>query len=163
MKVSVHYLFSRRDLIGSKLISYGTRHLYPEFKNTPSHVAILVNDRWVHESTLDTGVRVMSYEKWLELNEEVAKVACPIEWEYEDIKNLFRSIQDKKYDWLGVIYLGLWMIPSKLFNVKIPEHNAWENPNKYFCSEVMGYMLNSNYDMKPPVEVLKELHGKNNI
>jgi hypothetical protein len=163
MKVSVYYLFSKKDLVGSKLISWGTKHLYPEFKNTPSHVAILVNNRWVHESTLESGVKVMSYEKWLELNHEVAKIPSSVEWEYEDIKNLFRSIKGKKYDWMGVLYLSVWMIFSKLFNVKIPEHNAWENPDRYFCSEVMGYMLNSNYDMKPPVAILKELCGKNNI
>ena len=161
MKVSVHYLFSRRDLIGSKTISWGTKHLYPEFKKTPSHVAILVNNRWVHESTLDSGIRVMSYEKWLNINDEVAKIACEKEWDYEYIKNLFRDIKDKKYDWAGIVYLGLWMVPSKLLNVSIPNKNLLECPDRYFCSEVMGYMLGSNYDMKAPVQILKELHGKN--
>jgi len=160
MKVSVHYLFSRRDLIGSKTIAWGTGHLYPEFKKTPSHVAILVNNRWVHESTLDSGIRVMSYEKWLEINDEVAKVDSQVEWDYEQIKVLFRAIKDKKYDWSGIIYLGLWMVPSKLFRSKVPENNILGSPDRYFCSEVMGYMLNANYDMKAPVQILKELHGK---
>ena len=161
MEVSVHYLFSRRDLIGSKTISWGTKHLYPEFKKTPSHVAILVNNRWVHESTLDSGIRVMSYEKWLDINDEVAKIACEREWEYASIKDLFKSLRGKKYDWAGIIYLGLWMVPSKLLHIAIPNNNILECPDRYFCSEVMGYMLGSNYDMKAPVQILKELHGKN--
>lgn len=160
MKVSVHYLFSRRDLIGSRTIAWGTSHLYSEFKNTPSHVAILVNNRWVHESTIDSGIRVMSYEKWLEVNDEVAKISSPEEWDYGRIKDLFCAIKDKKYDWMGIIYLGLWMVPSKLFKCKIPDNNALECSDKYFCSEVIGYMLNKNYDMKAPVQILKELHGK---
>ena len=160
MIVSVHYLFSRRDLIGSKTISWGTEHLYKAFEKTPSHVAILINNRWVHESTLDSGVRVMSYEKWLEVNEQVAKIPCEREWDYDIIKTLFRAIKDKKYDWAGIVYLGLWMVPSKLFGCKLPENNILENPDKYFCSEVMGYMLGGNYDMKAPVQILKELHGK---
>lgn len=135
--------------------------MYPEFKNTPSHVAILVNNRWVHESTLDSGIRVMSYERWLELNDEVTKITCEREWDYENIKTLFRNIKDKKYDYLGVAYLGLWMVPSKLLHIAIPNKNILECPNRYFCSEVMGYMLNDNYDMKAPVQILKELHGKN--
>lgn len=160
MFVTVHYLFSRRDLIGSKTIAWGTKHLYPEFDKTPSHVAILVNNRWVHESTLDSGIRVMSYEKWLEINEEVAKVPCKAEWDYELIKTLFRAIKDKKYDYLGIIYLGLWMVPSKLFHITIPNNNVLGDSDRYFCSEVVGYMHNKNYDMKAPVQILKELHGK---
>jgi hypothetical protein len=160
MKVSVHYLFSRRDLIGSKTISWGTEHLYKAFEKTPSHVAILINNRWVHESTLDSGVRVMSYEKWLEFNDQLAKIPFVRVWYYYIIKTLFIAIKDKKYDWAGIIYLGLWMVPSKLFGCKLPENNILENPDKYFCSEVMGYMLGGNYDMKAPVQILKELHGK---
>jgi len=161
MNVTVHYLFSRRNLIGSKTISWGTKHLYPEFEKTPSHVAILINNRWVHESTLESGVRVMSYPKWLEINEEVAKIESPEVWEYEYIKQIFWYVKNKKYDWMGIIYLGLWMIPSKLFGMRIPTKNKWETQDKYFCSEVMGRMLERNYDMRTPVDILKELHGQN--
>ena len=107
MKVKIHYLFSKNKKIGSSFISWGTTHLSNR-KNIPSHIALLVNERWVFESTLDTGIRVIPYKKWLEINEEVAKIACDlVKREYSEIKAIYKDIQNKKYDWLGVSFLGI--------------------------------------------------------
>lgn len=161
MKVKVHYLFSRNEKIGSKLISWGTAHLEPSVYNTPSHIAILVNNRWVHESTLDSGVRVISYEKWLEINEEVEKIACIKETrEYKEIKQIFKEIKDKDYDYFGVSYMGIHVASNKYFNTEIPETNKWENPDKYFCCEAVEKLTGiSSSSMKAPVQMMVELRG----
>ena len=157
MKVKVHYLFSRNKKIGSRLIAWGTKHL-TSIKTTPSHIAILVNERWVHESTLETGVRVISYKKWKEINEEVEKVPCIHKYrDYDEIKKIYQSIKDKKYDWSGVIYLGIFLALNKIFGVKIPEKNKWEKPNRYFCCEAVEKMTDLGpASMKAPVQILHE-------
>ena len=66
-KIKVHYLFSKNKKIGSKLIAWGTAHRC-DVDDVPSHVAILVEERWVYESTLSSGVRVIPYKKWKEIN-----------------------------------------------------------------------------------------------
>lgn len=159
MKVDVHYLFSRNKKIGSKLISWGTKHLQPEISDTPSHIAILINNRWVHESTLDSGVRVISYTKWLEINEEIDKIQCPIgPRDYSEIKTIFKEIKGNKYDYLGVTYLGISLGANKFLGTSIPETNKWESKDKYFCCEAVEKLtgLNST-SMKAPVQLMVEL------
>ena len=155
MNVTLHYLFSKNDKIGSKIIIYGTKHLETVL-DTPSHVAILVNNRWVFESTLETGVRRISYKKWLEINTEVAKIECPSERTLEEVLGLFRRIKDKKYDYLGVTYFGGCIALNKFFGMKVPKKNRLQSPNKYFCCEVMGELLGLDYQMRAPVQLMVE-------
>ena len=158
MKVKISILFSKNKKIDSKIIAYGTRHLDKNLSlegKITSHVALLVDNRWVHESTLESGIRVISYKKWLEINEEVANIYY-CDMEYSEVKNHFKQLKYKKYDWLGVIYLGLWIgIKLVLPFIKVPKTNAVENPSKYFCCEVAGELIGENLDMKSPIEVLR--------
>lgn len=158
MVVSVHALFSKNDLIGSRLISCGTKHLSPSINNTPSHTALLVNNRWVHESTGHSGVRVISYDKWKEINKEVDRVYL-FDKEYQEIADEYRKIKDKDYDYLGVVFLGICIFLS-LFRFKIPNKNPLENSNKYYCCEVLGYLTNEDYDMMAPNQILALLYKK---
>lgn len=155
MIVSVEALFSSNTKIGSRLIACGTSYLAPS-KPKVSHVAILVNGRWVHESTGHTGVHVISYDKWTNVHTERARIALP-DMEYQDLADTFRSILGKKYDYAGVIYLGLCIAANLIFGLKIPANNKWETPDKYFCLEVLGYLVNKDYDMMAPVQVLESL------
>lgn len=159
MKVKVHYLLSKNNKIGSRFIAWGTKHLTPEIKDTPSHIAVLINERWVHESTLETGVRVISYKKWLEINKEVAKVRCAQEYrEYNEIKEIYRSIQNKDYDWLGVLYLGIHVCLNKFFGKKLPKTNKWQKDNKYFCSEAAEKLTGiPSTGMETPTQFLRKL------
>ena len=81
--MKVYYVFSRSPKIGSKLIAWGTKFLVPEIKETPSHGAVLIDNRWVIESTLDSGFRVIHYSKWLEINEELFKFECTKNWTFK--------------------------------------------------------------------------------
>ena len=155
MEVSVHYLFSKNSLIGSKIISWGTSHLHntPE---TPSHIAVLINHRWVFESTMNSGIRILTYKKWLKINKEVAKIPGD-KREYVDIKKIFRAVKNKKYDKLGVAYLSYHIALNKFFKKEIPERNKWEDPNKYFCCEAVAKLTDNYYSMKAPVDIMVNL------
>lgn len=159
-KVSVDIVFSKNDKIGSKFISWGTSHLNKDlsFQNfNPSHVAILVDKRWIHESTLESGVRIIPYKKWLQINHQL-KIIHYSNVEYSVIKNSFKRLKNKKYDWLGVIYLSIWIgIKMILPTIKIPSVNKMECSKKYFCCEVIGELIKQNLDMKAPIEVLSLL------
>lgn len=157
MEVKVHYLFSKNKKIGSKIISWGTGFLQPQIKKVPSHVAVLVNNKWVFESTLETGVRRISYAKWLEINEEVEKVECTTMRTLEEVINYFRSIRDKKYDYQGVMYFSWRVMLFIALKLKMPTKNRFNRKNSYFCSEVIGKMTGIDCQMTAPVTLMLEL------
>jgi hypothetical protein len=153
MVVSVHAIFSKNSKIGSKLIACGTKHLASN--RTPvSHTALLINERWVHEST-GKGVKVRSYDVWITEHQEVARVQL-IDQEYQEVADHFRAIQDKKYDIPGVMYLAI-CIALNLIGKPIPKVNKWQSKNKYFCCEVLGYLTNEDYSMAAPIQILDKL------
>lgn len=154
MIVSVDVLFSTNEMIGSKLIRLGTKHLTKGIKDTPSHVALLINERWVHEAT-GSGVHIMSYPEWLKHQREVAKISLPSR-EYQEIADQFRKIKGKKYDYPGVIYLGLCIIPTFL-GLPLLQKNKLESKDKFFCCEVVGYLTGSYYGMSSPTQILEAL------
>lgn len=152
--MKIHYLFSKNQKIGSKIISRGTNFLVLGIEDTPSHAAILLNGRWVVESTLESGFRVIPYSQWLEINIEIEKIECNKEWTMQQIKELYRPLKTKKYDFLGVLYFGWRVLLQKLLNIKKPEHNRFNHTDKYFCCEVIGVMTRVSYEMTAPVELM---------
>ena len=156
--VTVHYLFSRSEKIGSKVIASTTKKLCPEIEKTPSHVAILINEKWVFESTLESGVNRMSYKKWKEKNEEVAKIKCTQDRTLEEVIGYFREIKDKKYDYMAIIYFSWRVILLHLLNLQIPAKNKLNNPNRFFCTEVVGKMTNIDCQMTAPVKLLNDIN-----
>jgi len=151
MIVTVHALFSHNNMIGSKIIAHGSAHLEPNMPKT-SHVAVLINERWVHESTGNNGVAVISYDKWKSIHKEVARVQLKSR-EYQEIADRYREIQKKDYDYLGVLYLGLCIIPTFL-GFKLLKRNMWQSKTRYFCCEVLGYLTGQDYSMCSPVQIL---------
>jgi hypothetical protein len=99
----------------------------------------------------------MGYKEWLKINNEVAKIRCTQTRYYEDIKAMFKSLKGRKYDWGGVIYLGLWLGINKVSGHPIPTNNAWHSDSKYFCCEIMAKMTQVDYQMTTPVAVMMEL------
>lgn len=157
MVVTLDALFSYSPKIGAKVIAHGTKHLAPSYPKT-SHVALLVNGRWVHESTGKAGVQVISYDAWAKLHTEVARVSIAAR-EYQEIADKYREIKSKKYDYLGVFYLGFHVFLS-YFGAKLPAKNIWESPKKYFCCEVLAYLTGKYYGMSAPVQILADLRKK---
>jgi len=66
--MKVDYLFSRNKKIGSKIISWASGLLIKDLEKVPSHVAILLDEHLVMESTLTTGVRAVPYSYWKKIN-----------------------------------------------------------------------------------------------
>jgi hypothetical protein len=142
-------------MIGSKVIANGSKHLAKDMPKT-SHIALLINDRWVHEAT-GHGVLICSYDLWKQRQTEVARIPLKSR-EYKEIADQFRSIKDKKYDYPGVFFLGLCIIPTFLGFKLRPKKNLWESKNKYFCCEVVGYLTGHYYGMSSPIQILKALN-----
>jgi hypothetical protein len=159
MIVTVHALFSHNDMIGSKIISKGSKHLAPDMPET-SHVSVLVNERWVHEAT-GAGVKIYSYDLWKTVHTEVGRVKLE-DRQYQEIADQFRLIKDKKYDYPGVFFLALCIVPTYFGLPLRPEKNLCESKDKFFCCEVLGFLTNMYYGMSAPVQIfskLKKIYG----
>ena len=160
MNITLHYLFSKNEKIGSKIIRWATKHLV-EAKDVPSHVALLVNERWVFESTLFTGIRVIPYKKWLEINSEVKKIKCREHREYTKLRAIYDRIKKKKYDWPGIIYFGWFLLLNKITGLPIPKVNKWQSESLYFCSEAIAEVLDMpDHGMKSPAEMMVDVAAK---
>lgn len=154
MIVSLDAIFSVNSKIGSKIIANGSAHLAPNCPKT-SHTALLVNKRWVHESTGHSGVAVLSVDNWSKQHTLVAQVSLAPR-EYQEIAGEFRRIQGRSYDYLGVFYLGIWIFLS-FFGATLPAKNMWQDKSKYFCCEALAAMTGHDYSMMAPVQILAKL------
>lgn len=157
MKVRVQYVFSKTKSPGSFLIRDLTQGLTDlEWNETPSHVSILIKERWIIEATPFGGVKVVPIEKWLESNIMIDRFDCQSVRNYKVVKQKFKSIKGKKYDFPGVIYFGLVIVINGLYSIIPMRDNKWQSDNKFFCSEVIGDLLEiENTDMTSPAQ-LKE-------
>lgn len=157
MNVKLYYLFSNNKKIGSKLISWGTSFLVPKMSSVPSHIALLINDKYVFESTMAQGVRVVFYKDWLSINNEVAKIQCKKDRTFEEIKSILKPLKNKSYDYLGVVYFGWRVFLNMLFKLKMPKINKLQSDKKYFCSEAVSTITGIDSQMLSPVELMLEL------
>lgn len=140
MVVSIEVVFSKNKKIGSWLIRFFTQRLTPvPFNNIPSHVALLINNRWVFESTLESGIRVIPYSEWLQKNEEMLNIPYS-KLEYSYLKEKLKPLKNKKYDVLGLVYFGYRLLLFHTIGLKPPTRNAAHISKKYFCSEVVGVL-----------------------
>lgn len=166
MKIS--YLFSRTDVPGSKLIAWASGLLIKDLEKVPSHVALLieldnVEEKLVIESVFNQGVRVVPYSAWRLYNEECYRIDSNI----KKLNNVFQVLTlmwGRKYDWLGIAYFSLCFIKYILFKSEFPEDNAWQNKDKFFCTEAVarlsGYKKSS---MVTPAKMCSDLLKRKNI
>lgn len=158
--MSIHYLFSSNNKIGSKAIAWGSS-LYPNhIKNLtngiPSHVAVLLNNEFVIESVLESGVRIVPYKKWREINKELYKIKEDVP-NYELVKDLLLEMWGKKYDWLGILYFAKCMFCHLVCKSELPQSNKWESENRFFCTEFAGRLSGHNYQMTTPAKMANDL------
>lgn len=50
---------------------------------------------------------------------------------------LLRKYEDAKYDYLGVIFLGLYLLVSRL-GLHVRARNLWNDRNAFFCTEFVS-------------------------
>lgn len=149
-------------MIGSYIIRFGS-YLVDDygftFNNTPSHVAILIDETYVIESVMSNGVRIIPYNKWLELNTEIMKIKAPSYVEHP--KDLMFEMWGKKYDKKGILYFALSILNYKLFKKEIPKLNKYEQEDAYFCTEFASRIYDGNTgSMRTPAQLMGLIYGK---
>lgn len=158
--MKVEYLFSRNKKIGSRLIAWAASYEKLPIKEIPSHCAILLDETWVIESTLFTGVRVAPYEKWKIINEELYRIPCvTASRDSKETLSLATSVWNKGYDWPGVLYFLFCYVQLILFKRSIPKENKWQKKRLYFCTEYMAKLTGLNFSMASPAKALVILLG----
>ena len=154
--MKVDYLFSRRDKWGSKLICWASRKEVGDMNHCPSHVAVLMNDKLVVESVFGKGVRIIPYNKWLELNEELYKIPCIQGYRSsKEITDELFHIWGKPYDWRGIMFFAWSFIRFMVFDKPMPKQNKWQRDSHFFCTEYAGRISGTDYSMTTPAKMLK--------
>jgi hypothetical protein len=102
----------------------------------------------------------MSIDKWKEQHTEASRVQLKSR-DYQEIADQYRCIMNRRYDYLGVFFLALCIIPTYV-GLPLPKKNMWQCPKKYFCCEVVGYLTGQDYSMAPPNLVLKSILTSDN-
>jgi len=150
----ISYLFSKRDKWGSKLIAWASAKLVSDLEVVPSHMAVLLDEHTVIESTLTTGVRMIPYTHWKKINEELYSIPCIHQHrDHLEVIETAYSLWGKKYDWGGIFYFGLCLLGRIYLNKKMPTVNKWQDKNKYFCNEFAGKLTGEDFSMKTPADV----------
>lgn len=152
----LEYLFSYNGKVGSKAISWGTKHQNKTQYKTPSHVAILINDFLVIESTMFTGVRLIPYDVWKKKNKIAYRVQCSHERTWGTVMNSVFKIWGKKYDYKGILFFAWALVKNKFFGVELPKKNKWESNNSYFCVEIIENITGESYEMTSPVGLMNK-------
>ena len=130
MKAGDIILFkAEKDLI-SMLIAWGTNSKY-------SHVAVCVSPDLdlAIEAITRGGVRARSINK-ISTAYDVYRVKQ--KYTYDQNKMIAYLIMqlNNKYDYLGVCYLGILKLISKIFRQVKNAANKWQKDRDYFCSEL---------------------------
>lgn len=155
----IKYLFTRNDLIGSKAISGASKYDFQETKETPSHFAIVFDDRWVFHSRMSQGVHVEPYYHFKKKNTVLCSLkreTCTMgEIECQLLQDqLVRKAYGRKYDKWAIAYFIWRIILKKLFNRPIPDKNKWESKNKWFCNELFELIFRQDLSMKTPNDLM---------
>lgn len=164
--MGIAYLFSKNKLIGSTIIRAGTCWVSNEgfsFDQVPSHAAVLIDETWVIESVMHGGVRIVPYKQWKEINQEIFKLV-PKAAPKEHYKDLLFEMWGKKYDKKGILFFAWSILKYKLFNTPMPEINAWEQEDKFFCTE----FASRSYDgttgsMRSPAQLARIIIDKEGL
>lgn len=162
MNIQLYYIFSRNQKIGSKIIAWASGLLVKDLEKVPSHMAMLIEienfpESFVLESTLESGVRIVPYKNWLEINEECYKITCQKERNLKEILTYVHEYWGKKYDWPGIAYFAWRFFLHLVFKVDFPEKNAWQSDDKYFCNELGGEISGyEKYSMVTPAKMCSD-------
>lgn len=152
--MKVDYLFSRRDKWGSRLIAWGSKYENLDLEHAPSHIAVLLNDSIVVESTFTTGVRLVPYAEWAKINEELYKIPCIHSYRAsKDTLEQAFSLWDKGYDWTGIAFFAVSLVRFILFKTPLPKHNEWQDKNRYFCTEFVAMLVDADFSMSTPAKI----------
>lgn len=165
--MKIHYIFSRNKKVGSKVIAWASGLLLKDLEKTPSHGAILIefstSESIVFESTLESGVRLVPYSKWLNINELCYKITPKKQPSESEIFQEINNLWGKSYDFKGILYFAYCFVKVLYFKSKFPNKNKWESGDKFYCLEAMFNL--TNYDksgMVTPAKMCLDLMKREN-
>jgi len=127
----------------SKLIAWGTGSEY-------THVAICVSPkmRLAIEAMSGYGVRARDIQE-IKTSFDIYRIKAEYIYDLDGTISYLVSKLNMKYDYLGVVYLGL----LKLFRLK-QKANKWQRNKDYFCFELTkkAFLVGGKLDIVPQVE-----------
>lgn len=157
--MKIVYVFSSNKKLGSRLISWASSYFDSGVRNAykstpvPSHVAVILDDTFVVESTLSSGVRVIPLSSWLAKNTVLHSTQSTSN--INKVSSALLSVWGAEYDWLGILYFACkFLIPG------LPKENKWQNSRKYFCTEFAARLSGTKPDVTP-ARLYMELSGWN--
>lgn len=164
----IKYLFTRSDLVCSRLISGASKYKGQPSEQTPSHFGILFFDRIVFHSNFANGVHFEPYYFFKKKNEvirafkrhecELSRTECTLMFD-----QVVQRAYGAKYDFMAIAYF-VWRIFLKaVFNRPIPDKNKWESKNKWFCNEIFELVLKQDLSMKTPNDLMFLLETSDNF
>jgi hypothetical protein len=120
---------AEKDLI-SKLIAWGTSSKY-------SHVAVCVSPELdiAIEAITGGGVRARAVSK-ISQHYDLYRIKGEYPYDLNKIVAFLVKQLNNKYDYIGVIYLGILKFIAKVFKSFKAKANKWQKDNDYFCSEL---------------------------
>lgn len=157
-KVKVDYVFSRNKKIGSRLIAWASGLLIKDLDKVPSHVAVLLDDYLIMESTLMGGVQCLPYSYWKQKHEECYRIPCEqVKRDREQIAEVFESVYGKGYDYLAVLFFVQCFLAHWMFKKPFPKENKWESKDKFMCTEFAGRLSDYNkHSMTTPAKMCSD-------
>jgi len=143
--------------MGSRLISWAAKFEGLDIEKRPSHVAVLVDNIWVIESTMTTGVRIIPYWRWRELNEQLYKIQySEVFIDSRSVLSRLLTVWGRGYDWVGILYFAYRYLRLIVFRDKLPRRNRLQDRNRYFCTEFISTLTGEDLSMKSPAKICND-------
>jgi len=161
--MSIKAIFVTNSLPLSRLVSWGTRRKGQKIADVPSHVGFLFFDSIMIDSTLTSGVKESTYDKFKDKYRIVSVVDLDIteSYTYRYLENARSRILGSGYDWIAITYYSYRVVLHKFFNIPIPKKNKMNVANNYFCTEVMQVITGTDYSIVSPNDLMIELTYEN--
>lgn len=119
----IRIVFTRERSLGSLAIRLFTASRW-------SHVALVTGDGTVIDATAKHGVAERGWQDFLEKASAYEVVTLAVA-KPDDVVSFARTQIGKRYDYLAL--LGFYF------------RSGWQNPNRWFCSELVAWSINRGY------------------
>lgn len=126
-----------------------------------SHVALaswkLMDRNLILHSTA-SGVNITTKKAFLKKYDIKRVYEIPVNDEFSESFILWKLIEQYEgapYDYLALIYLGLFLLCKKL-GIRLPAVNRWQNKNHYICTEFATLAIMGNTDSMASLKTLEK-------
>ena len=148
----ITFIFSRNNLIGSKLISWGTKEEWQRSNDKPSHFWMVFGSDLIIESTLKQGVR-LNYLPTFKTKNQIISALRPINDGLiysEKVDKILDQAHGRKYDYPAIIYFAWRVLLKRFFGLSFPKRNKFNSAEKFFCNELYTFITGEKMSMQSP-------------